>query len=192
MRRKRDPFSCHSPHPDITHKCPFSLSVLKLHNFTLLFAISSRSCCFPSFWLWTVVHVNKHSSPSRFINNTHCVLIGESDKRIPQISLAVSGVGGGDTSIKFFFLWTLCWSDTVTLGDCYCDIYVLPMKNTCFCFCERFRHRPRCLVTCLGIMFLSLFLRTICHLRSASSVQTKLDMKCLINHITWLFKTFWW
>lgn len=41
-----------------------------------LSAISSHSCCFPSFWLWSIVHVNIHSFLSCSIN-MRCVLIGE-------------------------------------------------------------------------------------------------------------------
>lgn len=150
-----------------------------------------------------------HSFLSCFIN-MHSVLIGWNDKHIPQISSAVLGVGGKNTPIMFFSLWTLSCSDSVTLVGCCCNIYVLPMKrptSALLCFCERFSQRPQCLVSTgfaqhtqvqssvVGLFFVAIpnASYSIPDLYPLYKQDRNWHETTPSNHtLTWLFKTFWW
>lgn len=119
-----------------------------------LSAISSHSCCFPSFWLWSIVHVNIHSFLSCSIN-MRCVLIGEIPHTFHKSHWLFLMPGSSSFSQHY------C-SDTVILVGCYCDFYVLPMKrptlwifNLCFC----------CSVTNLSVGYPRVLLNT--HVQSS-------------------------
>lgn len=78
-----------------------------------LSAISAHSCCFPSFWPWSVVHVNIHSFPSCSVD-MRCVLFGDIHTHF-TVSWLFSKPEGGKTTLPQhycsdtgrFLLWHL-------------------------------------------------------------------------------------